>query len=422
MVSEWLSSENSNKHRMMHLRTPFEELGRRAKTATLLLASLGVFISIAGSLFIENGFSTKVYLGLILPGLLLLATDAARARSFWRACLKSPGFWLIFTFFAFVSVHGLTVGADGTETLLRATCIFFYILTVGYLANTRRAWLEITVTAATIVAAVLICYGAISYYQDHPLTTRLAGFGTDDRNPIVVGVVAGGLSLMALILGQQYRSRILLATLLYVAAAGLITAAILSGSRTIFLGLGTVAIVYSFRFRNALPILVVIALLAATFVGSLMLDINGRLFDVHTLSTMSNRLPIWLNTLNDAMRNPWLGAGLGYEAEFRGEGQTLFEHPHSLYLQALYYCGTVGLTLYVAIYAYHLKVSLFLEDNCLHSLAGYLLVYIAAVQAVDVHSFLSRPDMYWFLLWMPFGLVFLHDTKRRPAIARPMSK
>lgn len=417
MVGDLLSSKNgAQKDQALgetKLRSAFEKLGGKAKSAIQLLALLGLFLSVSGSLFIENGFSTKVYLGLILPGLVLLAIDAAYGRSFWQACLKSPGFWLVFAFLAFVSVSGLAVG-DGTEGFVRTTCIFVYVLTVAYLVDTRRAWVEVTITAATLVAAVLICYGAVVFYQDYPLVIRLAAFGIDDRNPITVGIVAGGFSLMAMVLGHYYKSRILLAILLYAAAAGLVTAAILSGSKTVFLGLGAVAIVYSFQRRKVFPVLLVVGLLAATFAGTLLLNMNERLFDIDSLSTMSDRLPIWLNTLNDAMQNPWFGVGLGYEAEFRGDGEALFEHPHSLYLQALYFCGVVGLILYLAIYAYHLKVSLSLKDDCLASLAGYLLVYVAAVQAVDVHSFLSRPDMYWFLLWMPFGLILLQGVERTP--------
>ncbi len=377
------------------------------KIIPLYLALLGVFITTSGSFLINNGFTTKVYLSGVLAALIFLGKDIFVGREFVKLLVRSKLALLLLAFLVWFSISSLWSGNIEATAVGRSVVVVLYVISIAYVCFYKPVWLEMVLFFSVCVAAVMLLYSSYSFYGNHSLSARYTGFGLESYNPIVVGILCAGLGLISLILRRKYIIKDWRYWVLLIAALILFLHAVFTWSRTIYLGLGAVALIASVIYRSySVAVLTVVG--AFIVIGLFSIDGAGaRVLDVGALSHASNRLPIWLNTVYDTLPVLFQGFGAGADVQFRGANDQLFEHPHSLYLQALVYSGLIGLMLYASVYffAFYSVYKKWVQDSMLTRIGVLLLVYIAAVQLVEIHTFVSRPNMYWFLLWMPFGIL-----------------
>ena len=120
----------------------------------------------------------------------------------------------------------------------------------------------------------------------------------------------------------------------------------------------------------------------------------------------NERGTIWFGAIEEILDAPWFGHGI--EAEFKQpyhNNRQTASHPHSLYLQILYDTGLIGLTLFLSILSLTLKDGWKYRHIPLVQIALSILVFGLISYLIDVHKIFHRPHAYWFLFWLPVGIV-----------------
>jgi len=263
----------------------------------------------------------------------------------------------------------------------------------------------------------MLIYSSVGFYESHSLGARYTGFGRTSLNPNVVGIVCVGLAVVALVLLQSHRSVNWQSGMLLLSVVVLMGHGITTLSRTAIVGFVVSFLLYLIRKRDLYTVVGSLVVTGGLVVAVVYGGVESRVFDVSALKDVSNRMPIWEHTLHESISNLAVGVGIGADVKFYNMSQVLFEHPHNLYLQALTYGGLIGLILYLGIYGLSFVMALKQEKNLsvLGEVGLHLLVYSSVVQIADIHSFFSRPDLYWFILWMPIGLLIAETHRKKKA-------
>lgn len=392
-------------------------------TGLIWLCLFGFMLSITGELYIDSGFSTKIYFTVHLAAIGFLIT-----------CLFHPelirfmkGSYLAMAtslFLLWSGMSGLWSTPSSLQPLGAAIGIAVYIFSIAFLTFHRPDLTKNILLISLSVFAGFLTFGFLDFYTKFSYAARFSQFGLKPMNPLLVGIVTGGLCISASTLALTEKN-ILLRIFYGILGLLFLLAVIFTQSRTPLVGIIASLIVltavrcknYKIFLTGCAVLLVILSGLAATL-GSLtenssrllsldaLITVSNRLLSLDALTTVSNRLPIWLNTL-EATKEHWLlGVGLGTESVFYGANNFPFEHPHNLYLQALYFTGVIGLTLYIVMYLAAAKTAISTpQKGSLLMVASGMLVYTIVVQASDIHAFVSGPGEYWFLLWSPLGFL-----------------
>ncbi|MNG26676.1 hypothetical protein D3C84_1116950 [compost metagenome] len=79
--------------------------------------------------------------------------------------------------------------------------------------------------------------------------------------------------------------------------------------------------------------------------------------------------------------------------------------PHNMFLAVFYYCGAVGLVLWLALYAIAFRLAWKNRKQPWGMIASALLVFGLTASMTEGGAFLSRPKEHWFLIWIPMALL-----------------
>ncbi|MAZ87950.1 MAG: hypothetical protein CL693_15910 [Cellvibrionaceae bacterium] len=386
---------------------------RRIQSFSLNMILIGLFFSVSGFLYIDDDYSRVIYLTVILFSLLfwfLEFPDMSFSKNLFRYSFQ----WrLVTVFFLWVFFSSLINEASALKVLSRLLAIYFFLYGVALARMYRPKEFYFVLLLGVVVAVALLCHSTIGFYSKNSLTTRLVGFGMDVRNPVVVGVVAAGLSVMAYVLARTAGFNRVLVFLLKLIALSLFVICVFSWSKTPFLGL-LAGLVFYFLIVGRAKGKRLLAQMGGVIVvvtALMWLSDSWRLADVDALMTLSNRLPIWLNLIDSIKSNFFFGVGIDSDAVFEGENDLSMEHPHNSYLQAWYYTGWLGFLLFTSIYLYPVWSVILSQGRGKHLL--WCFGFVFGVQLVDVHVFLSRPNLYWFILWLPVGWFAIEEMKSK---------
>lgn len=174
----------------------------------------------------------------------------------------------------------------------------------------------------------------------------------------------------------------------------------LTGSRGSFAALAVALIIFAtLAERRWLPVIGAGAVVV--LVGTVMTVPSAQDFVIQQLERPSFRLEIWLATLDAVVLAPWFGHGAAAPFGLLDH----FQHPHSIYLSALYFYGAVGATIFLIVLA-HLFLSAWrLRHEHERALGVAVLACPGVSGLTNFGQLVSGPDELWFVMWLPFALV-----------------
>jgi O-antigen ligase len=248
--------------------------------------------------------------------------------------------------------------------------------------------------AGTALLAVLSIF---SWYAKRPFpVSRLEPIGRID-NAILAGCAYGVFALLALHFAVVSRATWI--RMLYIVAfLVLVSAVLLTHSRTAMLGLLAAFIVMPFCFGRRVA-LVMLVLLVGVLVAALF--VFPEVFDRFQRGLHWRPL-IWESVLQHIADAPWFGHGYLSDTTVALEKQK-FQHAHSSYLGFLRDGGVAGIILFLAMmagFARHI-----VRYGC--GRAKYvvpLLVFAFVVIAPDIDRLIVRPKELWLFFWFPLAL------------------
>jgi len=219
-----------------------------------------------------------------------------------------------------------------------------------------------------------------------------------------------------------------LRVLLLASMAMVVVALVLTFSRSAFVGLALVNVLF-LLWRPSARRVVFFLLLAA---GALLLpeavfERIGYGFDRGADAVSAGRIEgLWLPLLPEVLRNPVVGNGIGSilwsDAMRRGGGTTVLgtTHPHNAYLQALLDMGIVGLAALLAYFAHVWRGlrALYNDASLPPALRGFyegaavgLLGFL--ITAIADSSLLPKPEQSF--LWLAIGMMYGQSRRRAQA-------
>jgi len=389
------------------------------------IISLGLFVQLSGLFWITNGYSTKVYLLLSLPTLLYTFTNGRYIYE--NFFLKNSLAWALVLFFTLFALSGLWSEAGNYFgiALKRSFLCLLYVISVAVLVQKSKYFITI-LSSTVIVAGIAALLTLVNNFliEEIPLNTRIMqsniGELADFKNPIVAGIVycniiLCGIYLLTTQLNKHVRQAIV--TSIFIC----FTAALFTQSRTPFLGviLAFSGLMLIYPRSNVkwwalgmfcLLVIIMITPLRESFV---------------TRSGVSWRPQIWLGAINHLLKEaPFLGFGAGSEEHFLAERlingtliTRLWGHPHNGLILAAMQTGLIGVFVYGSLFVISLRNVVINKHSNLAPLALSLILFSIGVQITDVHTIVSRPGVYWLVIWLPIGIALgLHTP---PLTLRP---
>lgn len=127
------------------------------------------------------------------------------------------------------------------------------------------------------------------------------------------------------------------------------------------------------------------------------------------------RFKIWQHFFNEALQNPWFGAGLNSRQEVTIEGLT-FLNTHNSLLSSFHSGGLLGVILHILIYITGLITAVKNRKNPIVILASIILSYGFIAELTSGGRLINNPSQQWLYIWMPIGMLLgvqqsSHKTK-----------
>ena len=122
-------------------------------------------------------------------------------------------------------------------------------------------------------------------------------------------------------------------------------------------------------------------------------------------SGFSLRPEIWEGAFKQSLNNIWFGIGYGQKLHFEAAQRT-WNNPHNIELVVLISGGLVGLTLWLLMYAFALNFAWKNRKDPMVSITSSLVVFGLTAGLTDGYTFMSRPNEFWFLIWIPLCLLY----------------
>lgn len=362
--------------------------------------SLWVFVSYAVFLlgfffFPERPLHYKFYyVAVLLPGLFLAYKELPLLWKDWIFRLLLA--WLLYQLIS-------SLWSKGFELVGFATLLGWWLQVVIFIVVTaslaRRFPVEFDLMLKALVPGVALfaLISVFSWYANHPFpVSRLESIGRID-NPILAGCAYGVFALLALHFVMTARG--ILARILYVTAfLVLVTAVLLTHSRTAILGFIAALVVMPFCFGRKAAVAVLVLLVGIFLVAQFVFP---EVFDRFYMS-LNLRPLIWKSVLAHIAEAPWLGHGYLSDTTVIAGGQT-FIHAHSSYLGFLRDGGLVGMAIFLAMVTGF--IGRMVSRGC--GKTAFLipmLVFAFVVIAPDVDRLIVRPKELWLFFWWPLAL------------------
>jgi len=241
----------------------------------------------------------------------------------------------------------------------------------------------------------------------------------DFKNPIVAGIAYCNIALSGVfLLTTQLNKHIKLAIIISIFLC--IITALFTQSRTPFLG-----VILAFSGLTLMYPRSSIKWWALGMFCLLIIIMMTPLWESFiTRSGTSWRPQIWVAAITHLLNEaPFLGFGAGSEEHFLAERLIngtltthLWGHPHNGFILASMQTGLLGALICISIFFTSLKSLVVNKHSNLAPLALSLILFSVAVQITDVHTIVSRPGVYWLVIWFPIGIALglfkLTNTQR----------
>lgn len=344
----------------------------------------------------RSRFHTLYYLLLATPTLLITLLQPRLGLRFWR----HP---LVLLFLAFAGYMLLTLAWSDTDTSAgslakRPLYILMLLFSAGYLAqqDLHKLLLALKIAAVAAVLAAVLSLGW--YWLMQGGQGRFSGYGAL-YNPLLSAHVYGFFAaywLASWINGQKLLDPWPIAILLLLSYLLLST-----GSRTPLLALSACILWLAALQANRRSLLAIGALVLTATLSALLMP------EALLQRGMSHRPQIWYQTLQLIAQAPWLGYGFDHSFELHVTGLHFgLAEPHNLMLAVLYHGGVVGGTLWLALYGCAFFYAWRHRKLPVIQMASTLLIFGFVAGMTEGGAFMSRPKEHWFLIWIPFALLF----------------
>lgn len=326
----------------------------------------------------------------------------------------SPYVALIGVFFLYILLNSIFVSSD-LKPVRRALLLLLLFFLIAHVEISRNAWV-FGFRVLAFFSAAMALFSLINTYRLglFPMSYRslgLEGSGllgvADFGNTIVAGMhYAIAFAVTAFLYFTDKRNgRVLLWSLLLAILSVYI---VLTFARTAWVACAIVFVVLGgMLYRNTHwrrylpPLLVLLILLYVFFSYYAGYEFSGR--------GLTARDEIWLSTWNSSTASVKIflfghGAAKALDAKALSIGQVVY-NTHSVYLEALYRYGLVGLLLLLTIIIGALSI---LYKTIKHHEYGELAVFWLAtlvsgsiVMVVELNGLITTPNLLWHWLWMP---------------------
>ncbi len=318
--------------------------------------------------------------------------------------------WLVLALIGYLGLSSLWADHDDPGRYLG-----YGLLIVGFVTGLCLAckhfprflgFLLILVLVCASLSAVVSIYLHFALPDYKPLPEpRLYALGRLS-NPVISATSYGFALLFTVDLFRQHRhwyERGLVIT----AAAILITAIALTGSRTVWLalalGIGTLFAIQ--QRRHALWIMAG-AIGIATLAMLLLVGMEAL-----TRRAFSFRPEIWTEFISRTLEsNVLIGFGSGQEAKFQLP-KLLIQHPHSVFVSTFYFSGLIGLSLLIGMIIACTRLVFTAAPSRIRSLAIMCGLFGLTVGLLDGDNILTKIDYLWWIVWFPVALCLLLSNK-----------
>jgi O-antigen ligase len=364
------------------------------RLARLLPHALLVSLAAAFLLPTEPAYALVFYL--IVPPCLIASAIAGP-----RSSPRDPALWLAVALILWSALTLLWGTDDGHRTpRFAAGAAATLVFLLATLACSRNAtWRARLGTVLVVLGSISAAFCVARFLADPPFalptdTPRLRGWGVTTHPVLGASVLAVAL-LTALhrAVGDRPRRRLYL-----LAATAMAADILLTKSRGPILAIGLASLflcVAAGWWREAVAGLVSAAL--AWWLAPAALHAG------FVRAGEPSRLLIWRRALAEIAERPLVGHGLA--ANLRSAPGLDASFPHDLYLSLLFYCGAIGLLLFlalVAVLASRLRAARGTHDAVWLAALG-LNALVAGL--TDFGQITKGPGPLWFVLWLPIALI-----------------
>lgn len=344
------------------------------------------------------------YIGTVsFLALCAVSSDVRAMLGAWRAVI-------FLAFVTYLAASGLWSQPASLMPLGHAVLLVGFVF--GITITHRNLPRILTYTLDLLILAAAMS-AAISVYLFHSIDVnpldekdRLYAFGRI-YNP-VISAVSYAIPLLFAVTRVIFEKSLVRRCLLVAASICLIYAIILTGTRSVWLGLlgAPVAIILinpNLTTRRRLTALAIVAAGAATLVA---VAFAAGFGDNIVRRALSFRPEIWSAMLDRIQSGNWLlGHGIYTDSSVTWQHLT-FDHAHSVYLATLFYGGVVGLTLFVTMIGstlVDLRNSRFDERSAM-AIGGFAFALVTL--AIDGDRLVEKVDHLWIVFWLPLALVW----------------
>lgn len=344
------------------------------------------------------------YLTLAAPTLIAVLLEPQLLKQL----LSAPLIRLFLLFSAYILLSVQWSGSAETSLSMSKRPLYILMLLFAAMLITLKSPGRLErMTRLAAILAVVCAAASMAYFFYRGEGGRFNGYGAL-YNPLLSSHVFGFFCAYWLAnwhLGSKSTALIPLS-----AIAILWALLIFTGSRTPIMAMAGCLLwmaIAQWKHRLWLVIAVAIAFVAAAQSLAQSDDLLAR--------GLSYRPSIWAEVLRQLQASLWFGLGFTHPQVFWIEGldQALAD-PHNIQLSVLFDGGVVGLTLWLAMYAYAMVYAWQRRDQPSVLIASTLVVYGFVAGLTEGNAFFSRPKEHWFLIWIPLALLAATRSQNRP--------
>lgn len=372
---------------------------RRERAADWLIEIVlpaGWLVLLTGMFWIGDRslYHKAYYLLLAAPTLLAIILRPAALRTL----LSSPLLIAFILLSAYTVITLIWSSTDTASSSLAKRPLYILLLfsSACLIALQAPKRLELSVQASALIAS-LAGLLSLAFYLYSGADGRLTGYGAL-YNPLLSSHVYG--FFMAYWTASWFLRKNIFDPLTLASLAIFGALLLATGSRTPIMAMAICLLWLIVSHWNKRSL---IALVTAGTVGTLLLFVYpGAL----TGRGLSSRPEIWGKAWQQILEAPWLGHG--YDAPLKiwiSAHDFAMADPHNMLLAVLYYCGAIGLVLWLSLYAIALTSAWRMRKQPMTVIASALLVYGFAASMTEGGAFISRPKEHWFLIWIPMALI-----------------
>ncbi|BCG27358.1 putative lipopolysaccharide biosynthesis protein [Pseudomonas tohonis] len=404
----------SDEKQPCNLATPYSRFEKAAEWLTINILPVGLFVLLTGMFWVWDRalYHKAYYLFLAAPTLLVLLMQPKWIRHLFSSPLLIA--FAAFSIYTLITLNWTSSEDSGSSLAKRPLYVLFLFFATGLLAHAApdrimksmrySAWL------ASLAGAMTLAFHLYSGASD-----RLTGYGAL-YNPLLSSHVYG---FFLVIWGALWFSKKQILDIPSIGSLAILGALIIAtGSRTPLLAIASAIIWLALTQWNRRS-LVVLATLGLAGTALLLLFPEAL-----TNRGLSYRPEIWQRAWALIMEKPLLGHGYDAPLAIPVPGVTLvMADPHNMLLAVAYYCGFIGVALWLALYLTALVAALRNRQEPLSCIASTLLVFGFVASMTEGGAFLSRPKEHWFLIWIPMALIMAAEViaqkKQRQSHSQP---